>query len=70
MISSGQFFDGHASKEKLASLGGSALHEMKSVGVLIVGIGNMGGGMAANLLAKGWNVVVSDTDAQKVKFWV
>ena len=38
--------------------------------VLIVGVGNMGGGMAANLLAKGWNVLVSDTDAKKVEKWV
>ena len=38
--------------------------------VLIVGVGNMGGGMAANLLAKGWNVLVSDTDAEKVEKWV
>ena len=30
--------------------------------VLIVGVGNMGGGMAANLLAKGWKVLVSDID--------
>ena len=38
--------------------------------VLIVGVGNMGGGMAANLLSKGWNVLVSDIDAQKVEKWV
>ena len=38
--------------------------------VLIVGVGNMGGGMAANLLAKGWNVLVSDIDAKKVDFLV
>ena len=38
--------------------------------VLIVGVGNMGGGMAANLLAKGWNVLVSDIDTQKVDFLV
>ena len=38
--------------------------------VLIVGVGNMGGGMAANLLAKGWNVLVSDIDAEKVEKWV
>ncbi len=38
--------------------------------VLIVGVGNMGGGMAANLLSKGWQVAVSDLDAQKVKKWV
>ncbi len=37
--------------------------------VLIVGVGNMGGGMAANLLGKGWNVLVSDIDAQKVEKW-
>ena len=30
----------------------------------------MGGGMAANLLAKGWNVLVSDIDAEKVEKWV
>ena len=41
-----------------------------SKSVLIVGIGNMGGGMAANLLAKGWNVLVSDIDAKKVEKWV
>ena len=38
--------------------------------VLIVGVGNMGGGMAANLLAKGWNVLVRDVDAKKVEKWV
>ena len=38
--------------------------------VLIVGVGNMGGGMAANLLAKGWNVLVDDVDAEKVEKWV
>ena len=38
--------------------------------VLIVGVGNMGGGMAANLLAKGWNVLVSDIDTEKVEKWV
>ena len=30
----------------------------------------MGGGMAANLLAKGWNVLVDDVDAEKVEKWV
>ena len=69
-MSSGQFFDGHASKEELAPSGGSALHQVKSVGVLIVGVGNMGGGMVANLLSKGWQVMVSDLDAKKVDFWV
>ena len=38
--------------------------------VLIVGVGNMGGGMAANLLLKGWSVLVSDIDAEKVQKWV
>ena len=38
--------------------------------VLIVGVGNMGGGMAANLLFKGWNVLVSDIDAEKIEKWV
>ena len=35
--------------------------------VLIVGVGNMGGGMAANLLAKGWHVLVRDIDPLKVE---
>ena len=35
--------------------------------VLIVGVGNMGGGMAANLLAKGWHVLVRDVDPLKVE---
>ena len=30
--------------------------------VVIIGVGNMDGGMAANLLAKGWKVLVSDID--------
>ena len=38
--------------------------------VLVVGVGNMGGGMVANLLSKGWNVLVSDIDVQKVEKWV
>lgn len=41
-----------------------------SKSVLMVGVGNMGGGMAANLLAKGWNVLVRDIDAEKVDFLV
>ena len=41
-----------------------------SKSVLIVGVGNMGGGMAANLLFKGWNVRVSDIDTGKVEKWV
>ena len=38
--------------------------------VLIIGIGNMGGGMATNLLARGWAVHVSDIDADKVSKFV
>ena len=34
--------------------------------VTVIGVGNMGGGMAANLLAKGWEVRVCDIDAAKV----
>ena len=30
----------------------------------------MGGGMAANLLTKGWQVLVSDIDVKKVEKWV
>lgn len=52
---------------KLALSGGSALYEGNSAGVLIVGVGNMGGGMAGNLLSKGWNVLVSDMDVGKVQ---
>ena len=33
----------------------------------IIGIGNMGGGMAANLLAQGWPVHVHDLDAEKIR---
>ena len=35
--------------------------------VSIIGVGNMGGGMARNLLAKGWPVHVYDVDAQKMQ---
>ncbi len=38
--------------------------------VLIIGVGNMGGGMAGNLLSKGWNVRVNDVDPVKVDKWV
>lgn len=34
--------------------------------VTVIGVGNMGGGMAANLLAKGWDIRVCDVDAAKV----
>jgi 3-hydroxyisobutyrate dehydrogenase len=33
----------------------------------IIGVGNMGGGMAANLLARGWPVAVRDIDAEKTR---
>lgn len=36
---------------------------MRTVG--IVGVGNMGGGMAAHLLAQGWTVKVRDIDSDK-----
>ena len=32
----------------------------------VIGIGNMGGGMAANLLAQGWEVHVHDLDHEKI----
>ncbi len=34
--------------------------------VTVIGVGNMGGAMAANLLAHGWQVEVCDIDASKV----
>jgi L-threonate 2-dehydrogenase len=34
--------------------------------VTVVGVGNMGGAMAANLLARGWQVEVCDIEASKV----
>jgi putative dehydrogenase len=40
---------------------------MSEKSVFIVGIGNMGGGMAANLLSKGWTVFVNDIDPEKVE---
>ncbi len=33
----------------------------------IIGVGNMGGGMAKRLLSQGWSVDVCDTDAHKTK---
>ena len=33
----------------------------------IVGVGNMGGAMAANLLSRGWTVHVNDLDAAKMR---
>jgi L-threonate 2-dehydrogenase len=41
---------------------------MMSKAVSIIGVGNMGGGMALNLLARGYTVYVHDTDAEKVAF--
>ena len=38
---------------------------MRTVG--IVGVGNMGGGMAAHLLEQGWHVRVHDIDRGKVE---
>ncbi len=35
--------------------------------IAIIGVGNMGGGMARNLLAKGWPVNVCDIDAKKAQ---
>ena len=35
--------------------------------IAIIGVGNMGGGMARNLLAKGWPVHVYDVDAGKMQ---
>lgn len=34
--------------------------------VSIIGVGNMGGGMALNLLARGWRVAVHDIDPTKI----
>ena len=34
--------------------------------VTVIGVGNMGGAMAANLLARGWQVEVCDIDLKKV----
>ena len=49
----------------------SAVHEVTSVGatfpVAIIGVGNMGGGMARNLLSKGWPVSIFDVDAEKMQ---
>ena len=39
---------------------------MKQKSVAIIGVGNMGGAMATNLLARGWRVQVCDTDPEKV----
>ena len=40
---------------------------VKHPSVGIVGVGNMGGGMAAHLLAQGWSVHIFDLDAIKAK---
>jgi L-threonate 2-dehydrogenase len=36
--------------------------------VAIIGVGNMGGGMAQRLLSQGWRVTVCDTDSAKTHF--
>ena len=41
------------------------MSEVKHPSVGIVGVGNMGGGMAAHLLAQGWSVHIFDLDAVK-----
>ena len=54
-----------------APSGGSAAHAVASVGatfqVAIVGVGNMGGAMAAHLLEQGWPVHVCDLDQAKAR---
>ena len=35
----------------------------------VIGVGNMGGGMARNLLARGWPVRVEDLDSAKTEFF-
>jgi L-threonate 2-dehydrogenase len=47
--------------------GGPAENRAKHA-VQIIGVGNMGGAMAQNLLDKGWVVWVHDVDAAKVQF--
>ena len=37
--------------------------------VCIIGIGHMGGGIATNLLTRGYHVQVHDLDASKVAFY-
>ena len=65
-----QFFDGPPLEKPMPS-GSSAVHNAASVGatfpVSIIGVGNMGGGMARNLLAKGWPVSVYDIDTSKMR---
>ncbi len=54
-----------------ASLGGGAAHAVASVGatfpVCIIGVGNMGGAMAARLGTLGWAPAIHDLDADKVR---
>ena len=40
-----------------------------SAAVRIIGVGNMGGGMVSNLLARGWRVQVHDIDPEKIDFY-
>jgi 3-hydroxyisobutyrate dehydrogenase-like beta-hydroxyacid dehydrogenase len=37
--------------------------------VAIIGLGNMGGGMASNLLARGYSVYAYDIDFSKLDFY-
>ncbi len=55
-----------------APLGGSDPHAVGELGghqrpVAIIGVGNMGGGMAANLLAQGFSVQVCDLEPEKTR---
>jgi 3-hydroxyisobutyrate dehydrogenase-like beta-hydroxyacid dehydrogenase len=37
--------------------------------VSVIGVGNMGGGITTNLLARGYNVHIHDIDASKYHFY-
>ena len=57
-------------EEALAPRGGPAALESGSFAVGVIGTGNMGGGMAANLLAQGWPVHVHDVDPAKLTYFI
>ena len=64
--------DGTVRRDVASGIGlSSAIHEVTSVEatfpVSIIGVGNMGGGMARNLLSKGWPVHVYDVDAARMQ---
>jgi len=44
----------------------ATLNASNSRSLTLIGAGNMGGGMAANLLGQGWRVEVRDIDPAKV----